>query len=78
MVVSYPLDAATIPTRMINPGTVLFATDTTDAGISDARAWIKAQGYTGDDVSLRKTDIDGVQMCVVIAKRQWLEPKAIS
>lgn len=54
---------------MTPPGFVLFATDASDAGVNDARAWIKSQGLTGDDVKMVKREIEGSEMCLVISKR---------
>jgi len=50
---------------MMPTDTVLFATDDSEAGVSDARLWIKAQAFTADDVRLVKRD----GQCLVIAKR---------
>ena len=50
--------------------TVLFATDATEAGVSDARAWAKAQNLSADDVRIVKRTTEGVEQCLVIAKRQ--------
>lgn len=47
-------------------GWVLFATDESDAGVSDARQWCRDCGLTGDDVRLVKRD----GQCLVIAKRE--------
>jgi hypothetical protein len=50
--------------------TVLFATDASADGVSDARAWAKAQGLSGDDVRIVKRTTEGIEQCLVIAKRQ--------
>lgn len=50
---------------MIPAGYVLFATDTSDEGIEDARDWIKGQSFTQEDVKLIKRS----NQCLVIAKR---------
>jgi len=50
---------------MLPAETTLLATDDSEAGIADARLWIRAQAFTGDDVRLIKRD----GQCLVIAKR---------
>jgi len=50
---------------MLLADTIILATDDSDAGVSDARGWIKAQAFTADDVRLIKRD----GQCLVIAKR---------
>ena len=50
---------------VIPADTIILATDDSEAGVSDARLWIKAQAFTADDVRLIKRD----GQCLVIAKR---------
>ena len=50
---------------MLPAETTLLATDDSEAGIADARLWIRAQAFTADDVRLIKRD----GQCLVIAKR---------
>jgi len=40
----------------MNRGMVLFASDDSDAGLADARAYIRQRGLTRDDVKLIKRD----------------------
>lgn len=47
-------------------GWVLFATDDSEAGISDARQWCKDNSMTGEDVRLVRRE----GQCLVIAKRE--------
>lgn len=49
---------------MIRANTILFATDDSDESIADARAWIKAQGFTADQVKFVKRE----SQCLIIAK----------
>lgn len=47
-------------------GFILFASDDSDAGVSDARAYISREGFTSDDVRLIKKD----GQALVVAKRK--------
>jgi hypothetical protein len=60
---------------MIPAGTVIYATGNDDAGLADARAWIKAQGLTADTCKLARRDIDGVTMLIVVALVDGLDLK---
>lgn len=51
--------------RMIPIGTVVFATDDSEAGVADARAWLASKGYTRADVRLIKRE----GQVLVIAER---------
>lgn len=55
------------------PDTVIFATDTSEAGIADARGWLKQQNYTGEQVKIVKRE----KQCLIIAKVQINAPKRI-
>ena len=59
---------------MIAPDTVVFATDASDEGKADARAWCRLQGFGSDDVRIV---LRGDKQCLVIAKR-GISPKAVS
>jgi hypothetical protein len=50
---------------MIPTNTIILATDDSDDGVSDARSFIKAQAYTGEDVRLVWRE----GQALVIAKR---------
>lgn len=50
---------------MIRSGTVVFATDDSEAGVSDARAWLASKGLTRADVKLVKRE----GQVLVIAER---------
>jgi len=50
---------------MMPTDTVLFATDDSEAGVSDARLFIRAQAFTSDDVRL----VNRGGQTLVIAKR---------
>lgn len=41
---------------VIKEGMIIFATDACKAGKADARAWLKEQGYTPDQVRLYELD----------------------
>ena len=60
---------------MIPAGTVIYATGNDDAGLADARAWIKAQGLTAETCKLARRDIDGVTMLIVVALVDGLQLK---
>lgn len=49
----------------IQPGTVLYASDDSDASISEAREYIRQHGLTQDDVRLIRKD----GSVMVVAKR---------
>ena len=55
------------------PDTVIFATDISDAGIADARGWLKQQNYTGEQVKIVKRE----KQCLIIAKTRITAPKKI-
>jgi len=59
---------------MLEPDTVIFATDDSADGIAAAREWLKAQKFTADDVRLIKRD----GQCLIITKRSGIAPKLIS
>lgn len=54
---------------MIPAHTVIYATTATDDGISDARGWVKYQGLGSDDCRIVKRNIEGIEICAVISKR---------
>lgn len=56
---------------MITAGWVIFATDASDEGKAEAKAWCRVQGFTVDDVRIV---IREEKQCLVIAKRN-LTPK---
>jgi hypothetical protein len=56
---------------MITEGWVIFATDASDEGRAEAKAWCRAQGFTVEDVRIV---IREEKQCLVIAKRN-LTPK---
>ena len=56
---------------MITTGWVIFATDASDEGRAEAKAWCRAQGFTVADVRIV---IREEKQCLVIAKRN-LTPK---
>ena len=51
---------------MVEPGTIIFASDDSDEAVKDARAYVRKMGYTSDDVKLVKRD----KMTLVISKRE--------
>lgn len=51
---------------MIPPDTVVFATDDSDDGIADARAWLEHHRLTIEDVRLFKRD----GQCLITSKRE--------
>ena len=59
---------------MIEAGWVIFATDASDEGRAEAKAWCRAQGFTVEDVRIA---IREEKQCLVIAKRS-VSPKATS
>lgn len=59
---------------MITAGWIIYATDSSDEGKAEAKAWSRAQGFTPDDVRIV---IREEQQCLVIAKRS-VSPKATS
>lgn len=59
---------------MITTGWVIFATDASDEGRAEAKAWCRVQGFTVDDVRIV---IREEKQCLVIAKRS-VNPKATS
>jgi len=40
----------------IKAGTIIFATDASEEGREDARAWLRERGYTPQDVRLYERD----------------------
>ena len=50
---------------MIQPSTVLYASDDSDASVAEARAYIAREGLTGEDVRLIRKE----GQVLVIAKR---------
>lgn len=50
---------------MIPRDTVLFASDDSEDGLADARAYIARFGLTGDDVKMGRKD----GQCLVVSKR---------
>ena len=53
---------------MVKSGMQLFASDTSDAALADAKAYIKRQGLTKDDVKLIKKN---GQILVVAIREVW-------
>jgi len=60
------VDCFSVNHRMIPADFTLYASDDTDAAVSDARAYIKTNQLTADDVRLIKRD----GMTLVVAKRE--------
>ena len=50
----------------IKPGTIIFATDDSTEGRSDARSWLKSQGYTPAQVRLYQLDGQTLAQAIVI------------
>ena len=49
---------------------IMFCTEASDEGVADARAWVRRQGFTADDVRLAKRDGQ-----VLVISRRPLSPK---
>ena len=64
---------------MIQPSTVLYASDDSDASVAEARAYIAREGLTGEDVRLIRKE----GQVLVVAKRmpeswrkKWISMRA--
>lgn len=52
----------------IQPGTIIFATDASAEGKADARAWLKAQGYTPAQVRLY--ELNGMTLAQLVKAKK--------